>query len=58
MGEWWLQAAYLGYRMPVIVHSSPGTVAPRQSFKSTEEMYTFAARLVEAVCNYDAMVKR
>ena len=58
MSEWWLQVAYLGYRLPVIVNSSPGTVGPPQNFKSPEHMHTFAARLIEAVCNYDGMVKR
>lgn len=58
MNEWWLKAAYLGYRLPVIVHSSPGTIAPSQKFQNLDEMHSFAARLIEGVCKYDAMVKR
>lgn len=57
MNEWWLKAAYLGYRLPVIVHSSPGTIAPPQKFQTPDEMHSFAARLIEGVCKYDAMVK-
>lgn len=58
MSDWWLQAAYLGYRLPVIVHSSPGTVGPRQNFKTPEDTHEFIARLIHAVSNYNKMVKR
>ena len=58
MKEWWLEVAYLGYRLPVIVHSSPGTVGPPVTFHQPDDMYVYAARLVAAVCNYNEMVKR
>ncbi|KAI5615482.1 carnitine O-acetyltransferase [Silurus asotus] len=32
LSDWWLQTAYLDYRMPVVVHSSPGVVLPRLQF--------------------------
>ncbi|XP_015604100.1 carnitine O-acetyltransferase isoform X2 [Cephus cinctus] len=57
MSEWWLQKAYLGYRAPVIVNSSPGTVGPPQEFSSQREMQVFAARVIRAICEYDRMVK-
>ena len=57
MSDWWLQAAYLGYRYPVIVHSSPGTVGPLQKFTSHEDVYRCAAHLISAVCSYNDMVK-
>ncbi|XP_029158264.1 carnitine O-acetyltransferase-like isoform X2 [Nylanderia fulva] len=57
MKDWWLQVAYLGYRAPVIVHSSPGTVGPPVTFNRPDDIYLFAARLVAAVCNYNEMVK-
>lgn len=57
MKEWWLQVAYLGYRTPVIVHSSPGTVGPPIALNRPDDVYLFAARLVAGVCNYNEMVK-
>ncbi|MGH0188133.1 UNVERIFIED_CONTAM: hypothetical protein FKN15_028075 [Acipenser sinensis] len=32
LSDWWLQTAYLEYRLPVVVHSSPGVVLPRLQF--------------------------
>ncbi|PIO05345.1 hypothetical protein AB205_0218260 [Aquarana catesbeiana] len=32
LSDWWLQTAYLEYRLPVVVHSSPGVVLPKQDF--------------------------
>lgn len=58
MKEWWLQAAYLGYRLPVIVNSSPGVIGPTVIFNKPDDMYVFAARLIAGVCNYNEMVKR
>lgn len=58
MKEWWLQVAYLGYRLPVIVHSSPGTVGPPIALNRPDDVYLFAARLIVGACNYNEMVKR
>uniref|UniRef100_A0ABD2WNW9 Choline/carnitine acyltransferase domain-containing protein n=1 Tax=Trichogramma kaykai TaxID=54128 RepID=A0ABD2WNW9_9HYME len=58
MSEWWLQSAYLGYRYPVIVHSSPGTVGPPQEFKSPKDFYRYAAHLIGGVRKYNDMIKR
>ncbi|XP_014234236.1 carnitine O-acetyltransferase-like isoform X2 [Trichogramma pretiosum] len=57
MSEWWLQSAYLGYRYPVIVHSSPGTVGPPQEFKSPKDFYRYAAHLIGGVRKYNDMIK-
>uniref|UniRef100_A0A665TYC9 Carnitine O-acetyltransferase n=1 Tax=Echeneis naucrates TaxID=173247 RepID=A0A665TYC9_ECHNA len=32
LSEWWVRLAYLEYRMPVVVHSSPGLVLPHMNF--------------------------
>uniref|UniRef100_A0A8C6KS59 Carnitine O-acetyltransferase a n=1 Tax=Nothobranchius furzeri TaxID=105023 RepID=A0A8C6KS59_NOTFU len=32
LSQWWVQVAYLDFRMPVVVHSSPGLVLPRMDF--------------------------
>ena len=37
MADWWLEIAYLGYRDPVIVWSSPGIVWPNQEFSDTQQ---------------------
>lgn len=59
MSDWWLEAAYLGYRYPVIVHSSPGTVHQHlQNFNSPDDYYKCAAYVITAVCNYNHMIKR
>ncbi|KAL0104807.1 hypothetical protein PUN28_016444 [Cardiocondyla obscurior] len=57
MKEWWLEVAYLGYRIPVIVHSSPGTIGPPVTFHRPDDLYVYAGRLVAAVCNYNEMIK-
>ncbi|XP_043096113.1 carnitine O-acetyltransferase isoform X2 [Puntigrus tetrazona] len=36
LSDWWLQTAYLDYRMPVVVHSSPGVVLPRMEFSDRQ----------------------
>ena len=45
--------AYLGYRAPLPVWSSPGIIMPPQDFGNSEEnMLKFTSRLVEAVIEY------
>ncbi|XP_063984221.1 carnitine O-acetyltransferase-like isoform X2 [Diachasmimorpha longicaudata] len=58
MNEWFLNAAYLGYRDSVLLMSSPGTVGPPQDFKSPEDVQKFAAQLIIAVSTYDNLVKK
>lgn len=36
LSEWWVQVAYLTYRLPVVVHSSPGLVLPRMHFRDKQ----------------------
>ncbi|XP_043487685.1 carnitine O-acetyltransferase-like isoform X2 [Polistes fuscatus] len=57
MSTWWLNTAYLGYRAPVIVNSSPGTVGPPLKFNRKEDLYITAAHLIKAICDYNDMVK-
>lgn len=58
MSEWWLNTAYLGYRAPVIVNSSPGIVGPPINIKHPDDVYILAAKLVRAICDYKDIVKR
>nr|XP_027798879.1 carnitine O-acetyltransferase isoform X4 [Marmota flaviventris] len=32
LSEWWLKTAYLQFRQPVVIYSSPGVVLPKQDF--------------------------
>ncbi|XP_026825041.1 carnitine O-acetyltransferase isoform X2 [Ooceraea biroi] len=57
MKDWWLRAAYLGYRAPAIINSSPGTVGPSVTFRRPDDIYVFAARLIAGVCDYNEIVK-
>ncbi|XP_066597269.1 carnitine O-acetyltransferase-like isoform X2 [Prorops nasuta] len=57
MTEWWINKAYLGYRNPVIVHSSPGTIGPQMNFREPYSFITNAARIVIAISEYDKLVK-
>ena len=51
--DWWLDMAYLGYRAPLPVWSSPGIIMPPQDFSDSDEKWlSFTARLVEAVLDY------
>lgn len=58
MQQWWLNSAYLGYRAPVIVNSSPGTVGPLQKFQNSNDVILFGARVILAVNTFNDMVKR
>lgn len=56
LSDWWLQTAYLEYRMPVVVYSSPGLVFPLQEFKSQQDQLLYAAKLVSAALEYKLMI--
>lgn len=36
LSDWWVQVAYLDYRLPVVVHSSPGLVLPHMDFSDKQ----------------------
>ncbi|KAM4695911.1 carnitine O-acetyltransferase isoform 1-T1 [Rhinophrynus dorsalis] len=56
LSEWWLQTAYLEYRLPVVVHSSPGVVLPKQDFVDRQGQLRFAAKLIEGVLDFKTMI--
>lgn len=56
LSDWWLQTAYLEYRMPVVVHSSPGVVLPKQDFGDRQGQLRFAAKLIEGVLDFKSMI--
>lgn len=48
----WLKTAYLTYRDPVTVFSSPGMTFPLQQFKTSEDYYMYTAKLVQGLIKY------
>lgn len=56
LSEWWVQVAYLDYRLPVVVHSSPGLVLPRMNFHDKQGQIRFAAKLIEGVLDFKTMI--
>lgn len=56
LSEWWVQVAYLEYRMPVVVHSSPGLVLPRMNFRDKQGQIRFAAKLIAGVLDFKTMI--
>nr|XP_046230900.1 carnitine O-acetyltransferase [Scatophagus argus] len=56
LSEWWVKVAYLEYRMPVVVHSSPGLVLPRMNFTDKQGQIRFAAKLIAGVLDFKTMI--
>ncbi|XP_067398111.1 carnitine O-acetyltransferase [Emydura macquarii macquarii] len=56
LSDWWLKTAYLEYRLPVVVHSSPGVVLPKQDFLDQQGQLRFAAKLIEGVLDFKTMI--
>lgn len=57
MTDWWLKAAYLEYRLPVVVHSSPGLVFPlQQDFQSVEEQLSYATKMIHGAVLYKDLI--
>ncbi|CAH1991282.1 unnamed protein product [Acanthoscelides obtectus] len=49
---WWLNTAYLQYRQPVVVYSSPGLVFPFENFANEEQRLQYTAKLILAALQY------
>lgn len=52
----WLKAAYLQYRDPVTVYSSPGMTLPLTTFNSDQEYLMHCAKLIMGLVKYKDMV--
>lgn len=46
LADWWLTNAYLGYRDPVVVFSSPGLVFPFEDFENEYQRLVYTASLI------------
>ncbi|KAM7393348.1 hypothetical protein PAMA_008146 [Pampus argenteus] len=56
LSQWWVEVAYLDYRLPVVVHSSPGLVLPRMNFHNKQGQIRFAAKLIAGVLDFKTMI--
>lgn len=56
LSDWWLKTAYLQYRQPVVVYSSPGVILPKQDFVDLQGQLQFAAKLIEGVLDFKSMI--
>ncbi|XP_066569268.1 carnitine O-acetyltransferase isoform X1 [Amia ocellicauda] len=56
LSDWWLNTAYLEYRLPVVMNSSPGVVLPRLEFTDRQGQIRFAAKLIAGVLNFKSMI--
>nr|XP_040053614.1 carnitine O-acetyltransferase isoform X2 [Gasterosteus aculeatus aculeatus] len=56
LSEWWVQVAYFDYRLPVVIHSSPGLVLPRMNFSDKQGQIRFAAKLIAGVLDFKTMI--
>lgn len=46
LADWWLKNAYLSYRDPVVVFSSPGLVFPFEDFENEYQRLEYTASLI------------
>ncbi|KAJ8346405.1 hypothetical protein SKAU_G00278060 [Synaphobranchus kaupii] len=56
LSDWWLQTAYLEFRMPVVVYSSPGVLLPRLEFHDRQGQIRYAAKLISGVLDFKTMI--
>ncbi|KAK9888430.1 hypothetical protein WA026_000678 [Henosepilachna vigintioctopunctata] len=58
LSEWWDNTAYLEYRDPVTVFSSPGLVYPLQEFSNEGERLTYAAKMILGAVDYKILIDK
>ena len=52
--DWWLDMAYLTYRDPVVVWSSPGFAFPKVSFAGEEDRLEYTAKMLVGILGHFA----
>lgn len=52
----WLKTAYLGYRDPVTIYSSPGMSFPLTQFKNLDEYFMYTAKLIMGLVKFKKQV--
>lgn len=56
LADWWLVAAYLTWRSPVVVYSNPGLYFPTRQFQGADDWLKYSARVTSAALHYKQMV--
>lgn len=56
LADWWLNAAYLDFRSPVVVWSSPGLVFPMEDFKNEDDRIAYTSKLILAALDYKQQI--
>ncbi|MPC28469.1 Carnitine O-acetyltransferase [Portunus trituberculatus] len=56
LADWWINAAYLDCRGPLVVWSSPGLVFPLLEFKTLDDQLNYAAKVIAGTLDYKIMV--
>ncbi|XP_041830771.1 choline O-acetyltransferase-like [Melanotaenia boesemani] len=54
--DYWLEDMYLNNRLALPVNSSPAMVFPKQAFSNYKDALRFAARLIQGVLEYKALI--
>ncbi|EEB18315.1 carnitine palmitoyltransferase I, putative [Pediculus humanus corporis] len=58
LSDWWLDTAYLEYRDPVVVYSSPGLVWPAKNFQSEHERICYAATIIHSALLFNILLEK
>ncbi|KAL0274292.1 UNVERIFIED_CONTAM: hypothetical protein PYX00_006752 [Menopon gallinae] len=58
LAEWWLDTAYLGYRDPLVVFSSPGLVWPHTVFQNVTEQLVYTSNLISAALEFNEKIEK
>lgn len=58
LADWWLHSAYLDFRWPVVVYSSPGLVFPFQTFNGKNDQFKYAAKVITGAMDYKKLVDK
>ena len=56
LNDWWFECAYLGYRDPLMLFSSPAYALPRQAFNNKDDQFRLASGVISAALDYRKMI--
>ena len=56
LSDWWLMAAYLSFRLPVVVHSNPGLFFEKQEFANDKEWLRYTSKVIWATLRFKQMI--
>lgn len=56
LADWWLKNAYLAYRDPVVIFSSPGLVFPFEDFDNEYQRLVYTASLILGAVQYKTAI--